>query len=111
MYERFGFGTLDNGKRGLQLFIPGKGDGPSQYTRGGDSHIVRVQVAGEDLQKKLGLQTDAAAAPVMTEAAHAQGRLFTYALPDDFPDGYYQYKYIVEFANTERRMIGDPCTK
>src|SRR5205823_6433140 len=34
-----------------------------------------------------------------------------YALPDGFPPGYYQYKYLVEFESTERRDVGDPCTR
>jgi pullulanase len=111
MYEKFGFGKLPSGKDGFQLFLPTKGPGPSQYTRGSDSNIVKVQVTG-DFQKRLGLQPwDPVTAPVMTESAHPQGRLFTFALPDGFPPGYYQYKYIVDFENTARRWVGDPCTK
>jgi len=111
MFEQFGFGPLPGGKRGLQLFIPGQGAGPAQYTRGSDSGIVRVKVKG-DFQAPLGLPPwDVASAPLMIENAHPQGRLFSYALPAVFPDGYYQYKYLVEFASTETREVGDPCTK
>src|SRR5437870_4490160 len=82
MFEAFGFGKLADGKDGFQLFIPGKGDDIAQYTRGGDSHIRQVQVGG-DFQKQLGLNAwDPATAPLMTETAHPQGRLFSFALPD-----------------------------
>src|SRR6266545_3642338 len=111
MFEQFGFGKLPGGKNGFQLLIPTKGAGEAQYSRGGDSGIVKVRVRG-DFQKAIGLQPwDPVTAPVMTETPHPQGRLFTYALPNNFPDGYYQYKYLVEFSNTERREVGDPCTR
>ena len=29
----------------------------------------------------------------------------------DFPEGYYQYKYVVRFHNGSIRWVGDPCTK
>ena len=48
---------------------------------------------------------------VMVEQPHPSGRLFAYTLPQGFPDGYYQYKYVVQFQNGSVRWVGDPCTK
>src|SRR5258707_518300 len=56
MFEQFGFGKLPGGQDGFQLFIPTKGTGDAQYTRGGDPGIVKVQVKG-DFQTALELQS------------------------------------------------------
>jgi len=46
----------------------------------------------------------------MTLEEHPKGLLYTFSttLPND---GFYQYKYYVEFENGQTRWVNDPCTK
>jgi hypothetical protein len=101
LYESFGAGRQPDGSYGFRLFVPDKAVDPQQYARGGDCKIVEVRVVG-DFQDKVDAgrhNWDYDDGLVMAEQAHAHGRLFTYTLPPQFPDGYYQYKYVVAFRN------------
>jgi 1,4-alpha-glucan branching enzyme len=113
MYEKFGAGRQEDSTYGFRLFVPDNAIDPTQYSRGGSCKIVEVRVVG-DFQKAL----DAARnnwsyddGLVLAEQPHPNGRLFTCTLPASFPDGYYQYKYVVRFQNGTVRWVGDPCTK
>src|SRR4051812_34915357 len=114
MYKAFGFGDLPGGGgKGFQLFIPDNTVDPAQYVRGGPCKITRVKVVG-DFQTRLnpaGSNWDEANGLVMNQGAHPNGLLYAAALPAGFPDGYYQYKYVVSFRNGSVRWIGDPCAK
>src|SRR5438093_6495650 len=113
MYETFGAGRQPDGSYGFRLFVPDNTVDPQQYARGGDCKIIEVRIVG-DLQDQVGAARrnwtydDGL---VMVEQAHPHGRLFAYTLPQQFPDGYYQYKYVVKFQNGSVRWVGDPCTK
>jgi hypothetical protein len=113
MYETFGAGRQPDGTYGFRLFVPDKTVDPQQYVRGGDCKIVEVRVVG-DFQDRIDPgrnNWDYGDGLVMAEQAHPHGRLFAYTLPPQFPDGYYQYKYVVKFQNGSVRWVGDPCTK
>jgi 1,4-alpha-glucan branching enzyme len=113
MYEIFGAGRQPDGSHGFRLFVPDNTVDPQQYVRGGDCKIVEVRIVG-DFQDKIDASRnnwDYGDGLVMAEQAHPHGRLFAYTLPPQFPDGYYQYKYVVRFQNGSVRWVGDPCTK
>jgi pullulanase/glycogen debranching enzyme len=113
MYEAFGFSKWQSGQYGFQLFVPDNAIDPAQYTGGGSPNIASVAVFG-DFQIAAGLSTqnwDPNTPLKMTLQPHPNGLLFTAALPAGFPDGYYQYKYLVTFQDGTLRKVGDPCTK
>src|ERR1700742_167238 len=113
MYEEFGFSRWPDGRLGFKLFVPDNIVDPNQYARGGKCRITGVRVVG-DFQSVIDHASkdwDAAAGLVMTQSAHPNGLLFSATLPGNFPDGYYQYKYVVTFQNGTVRWVGDPCTK
>jgi 1,4-alpha-glucan branching enzyme len=113
MYEKFGAGQQPDGSYGFQLFIPDTAKDPTQYVRGGDSKITEVRVVS-DFQDKVDPRRQNWSYDdglVLSEKPHPNGRLFAYTLPPQFPDGYYQYKYVVTFRNGSIRWVGDPCTK
>jgi 1,4-alpha-glucan branching enzyme len=113
MYETFGAGRQDDGSHGFRLFVPDNAIDPGQYGRGGACKITEVRAVG-DFQQTLDparRNWSYADGLVLTEQPHPHGRLFAATLPPDFPDGYYQYKYVVTFRNGSVRWVGDPCTK
>lgn len=110
MYERFG-AVVDGQQVEFKLFFPDNARDPTQYVRGGLPRIREIRVRG-DFQSRIGGQDwDLASAPLMTKTAHPKGWLFTCALEQALPDGFYQYKYFVTFENDTTRWCGDPCTK
>src|SRR5262249_21376175 len=95
------------------LFVPDNTKDPAQYVRGGDCKITEVRIVG-DFQDRIdpGRQNwNYDDGLVMAEQDHPSGRLFAYTLPEQFPDGYFQYKCVVRFQNGSVRWVGDPCTK
>src|SRR5579871_385371 len=113
MYEQFGVSKGKSGSYAFRLFVPDNIVDPAQYVRGGRSKIAGVRAVG-DFQPMLaagGPGWDFPTGLVLSEEAHPNGRLFVGELPADFPDGYYQYKYVVSFENGTVRWVGDPCTK
>jgi pullulanase len=113
MYETFGFSRWPDNRLGFQLFVPDSAIDATQYTGGDSPRITAVAVVGDFQQAaKLSAQNWDISAPLkMTLQPHPNGLLFTAPLPANFPDGYYQYKYIVTFQNGSVRWVGDPCTK
>ena len=107
MYEAFGFSRWPDGRLGFKLFIPDHAIDSTQYQRGGPSRIVSVRVYGTFQQQAW----DEASALGLSLEPHAHGLLFALPLPPHTADGFYEYKYLVEFENGEVRKIGDPCTK
>jgi pullulanase len=113
MYEQFGFSKSASGDLNFQLFVPDKAIDPSQYTVGDSPRIASVSIFG-DFQPPAGLSTlawDETAPLRMTLEPHPNGLLFKATLPAGFPDGFYQYKYIVTFQNGVIRKVADPCSK
>src|SRR5579872_1900782 len=113
MYETFGFSRWPDGRLGFQLFVPDKAIDPTQYTIGDSPRIASVAIVGDFQQvvKPTARNWDPASALPMTRGTHPNGLLFTAALPAGFPDGFYQYKYLVTFQNGTVRWVGDPCGK
>jgi pullulanase len=111
MYEAFGFSRSPDGRLGFKLFVPDNTVDPTQYTSGDTPKIRDVTIVG-DFQAAIGATNwDLASGLRMTPGSHSNGLVFVAALPDGFPDGYYQYKYVVTFQNGSVRWVGDPCTK
>lgn len=121
MSERFGAWQVgddpDKGAVQFKLFFPDRTKDPSQYEARvgqptyGNPQITQIRVAG-DFMHALGLTDwDWANGPVMTKAGHAKGVVWSYVTPVELPQGFYQYKYFVTFANGTTRKAPDPCTR
>lgn len=110
MYEQFG-ARLQGRQVEFRLFLPDKTVDPAQYVRGGEPKIQEVKLIG-DFQHLLGQQDwDPDDAPIMQRVAHPNGQLYQFSTPQDLTDGFYQYKYFVEFENGTTRFCADPCAK
>ncbi len=109
MYETFGAVVTEPSVE-FRLFLPDAQIDPVQYTRGGSPRIRTVRVVG-DFQPHIGQTAwDQTAGLLLNRQAHPHGWLHTQAIPS-LPDGYYEYKYFVEFENGTTRWCGDPCSK
>ncbi len=110
MYQNFG-PQLDGNKVTFNLFLPDNSIDPSQYKRGGDPLIKSLKIVG-DFQQQIGGQAwDTATAPELELVAHPNGKLYQFKTSSDLPEGFYEYKYFVEFVNGETRYCTDPCSK
>lgn len=94
----------------FRLFFPDNQVDPQQYSRGGNPRITRIRVPGDFQSKIGGVDWDFRTAPLLQKQAHPNGWLYTHRI-DQIPDGFYQYKYFVEFEDGTTRWCGDPCTK
>jgi len=109
MYERFGASVSGRNVR-FQLFFPDTAIDPSQYVRGGTPHIRSIRVLGT-FQSALGeVAWDTAGGVILALGTHPHGLLYS-ATISDLPDGFYEYKYFVEFENRTTRWCGDPCSR
>ena len=110
MYESFGARVVGNQVE-FNLFLPDTRRDSTQYVRGGVPRIRRIHVRG-DFQSQIG-GADWGLEPSfeMAEVGHASGLLYQLSIAVPLPDGYYQYKYFVEFENGTTRWVSDPCTK
>ncbi|MFN8458128.1 MAG: alpha-amylase family glycosyl hydrolase [Anaerolineae bacterium] len=109
MYEGFG-AVVDESSVEFKLFFPDSAVDSTQYGRGGLPQLTSVRVVG-DFQAELGgTAWDFKNAPVMSKQEHPHGWLYSYRIPQ-INDGFYQYKYFVEFENGTTRWCGDPCSK
>ena len=75
-----------------------------------DPKIVSLKVYGSFQLHLTGSPWDHAKALQMTPAPLNEGTLYSCLTPE-LPQGFYEYKYIVEFENGERRIVGDPCAR
>lgn len=108
MYENLG-AVVDAHNVQFRLFLPDVAHDPAQYLRGASPRIAGIRVTGT-FQSHLGQTNwDTPAAPLMTKNVHERGWLYTFNL-SDLPDGFYEYKYFVEFENSTTRWCSDPCT-
>lgn len=106
MYESFG-AVVDGSSVEFRLFIPDNTVDRTQYVRGGPSRISQVRVTGTF---QSGQPWDFENAPVMVKKAHPNGWLYSFAIPE-LQDGFYEYKYFVDFENGTSRWSSDPCSK
>lgn len=113
MYEQFGVHKQPDGAYAFRLFVPDTRIDPTQYRGQSRSFITGVKAVG-NFQRVLnqgGRAWDYPTGLPLIERAHPNGREFIGRLPADFPDGFYEYKYVVSFENGSVRWLGDPCTK
>jgi pullulanase len=109
MYEQFGARVTGRDVT-FRLFFPDNSVDPSQYVRGGIPHISNIRALGT-FQSALGeTNWDISGGVPLTLAAHPHGLLYSATIPD-LPDGFYEYKYFVEFENHTNRWCGDPCSR
>jgi pullulanase len=106
MYENFGAVVTGEAVE-FQLFLPDTSRDPGQYVRGGLPRIRDVRVVG-DFQRDGAWNLDRA--PVLERREHPSGWLYVHRIPQ-VGDGFYQYKYLVDFENGTRRWCTDPCTR
>src|SRR5690242_15749153 len=109
MYELFGAAVIGNTIE-FRLFFPDAAADPTQYSRGGSPKIDSVRVVGSFQGVSGGQDWEVASAPVMQKQAHPKGWLYICRV-SPVPDGFYEYKYYVTFANGVTRWCCDPCTK
>ncbi|HEX9942696.1 MAG TPA: alpha-amylase family glycosyl hydrolase [Thermoanaerobaculia bacterium] len=109
MYEDFG-AVVDGSSVEFRVFFPDAAVDGAQYVRGGTPHIKTLKVAGDFQARTGGTAWDVGNAPVLAREEHPKGWLYKHRL-DEIADGFYQYKYFVEFENGTSRWCGDPCSK
>ncbi|AFL75608.1 alpha-amylase family glycosyl hydrolase [Thiocystis violascens] len=110
MYETFG-AVVQGPRVEFHLFLPDNARDPSQYFRGGSPRIKQIHVRG-DFQDAVGSQNWSLDQTFkMQRLEHPHGWLYKLAIEQDLNDGYYQYKYFVEFENGTQRWVSDPIAK
>jgi pullulanase len=109
MYEQFGARVTDRAVT-FRLFFPDNAVDPSQYDRGGTPHIRSIRALGT-FQSALGeANWDVDGGIPLARGSHVRGELWSATIPE-LPDGFYEYKYFVEFENRTTRWCGDPCSR
>lgn len=109
MYEEFGARAAGRDVA-FRLFFPDNSVDPSQYVRGGKPRISSIRVLGT-FQTALGeTNWDTGGGVALEPAPHTHGVLYSTVIPN-LPDGFYEYKYFVEFENHTQRWCGDPCSR
>jgi 1,4-alpha-glucan branching enzyme len=110
MYEQFG-AVVTGSRVEFRLFFPDNTIDPTQYEAGGLPGITEIRVRGDFQSQIGGTDWDFGSAPVMVKNPHPNGWLFTCAIDQDLPEGFYEYKYFVTFENETTRWCSDPCAK
>jgi pullulanase len=115
LYERFG-GLVDQTIKTVTftLFVPDGERAPSQYEGGGLPRLTGVAVVGSFQNPTTG-QWDLDNPIPMASSSYTdprdgllKGTAYTYSTAP-LPDGFYEYKYRVNFENGSTRYITDPC--
>src|SRR6266511_4420635 len=107
MYEQFGARVTES-RVTFRLFFPDNSIDPSQYDRGGTPHIRNIRVLGTFQSALGGTDWDITGGVALTAGPHTHGVLYSASIPD-LPDGFYEYKFFVEFDNQTTRWCSDPC--
>jgi len=109
MYETFG-AVVKEPKVIFRLFLPDNSRDPNQYSRGGDPHVESIRVIG-DFQQQIGQTSwDYTSGLALKKKHHPKGWLWEASIPN-LADGFYEYKYFVQFENGTSRQCSDPCSK
>ena len=109
MYEGFG-AVVQEPQVTFRLFLPDNTQDPTQYSRGGDPHINSIRAIG-DFQQQIGQTNwDWTSGLALTKKPHPKGWLWEASVPR-LIDGFYEYKYFVQFEDGTSRQCGDPCSK
>jgi pullulanase len=115
MYENFGCSVDQKAKTAtFKLFFPDGEGAPDQYEGGGLPRVVKVSVVGS-FQDPIRRRWNTDPPIPMTRAdyrdgpgASYKGQVYSYTTPP-LPDGFYEYKYLVEFPSERPRYLTDPC--
>ena len=109
MYEDFG-AVVQEPNVTFRVFLPDNNRDPNQYSRGGDPHISSIRAIG-DFQQQIGQTNwDYTSGLALKKKPHPKGWLWETAATR-LVDGFYEYKYFVQFENGTSRLCGDPCSK
>lgn len=109
MYEDFGARVNGNAVQ-FRLFLPDSEQDASQYQRGGSPKIANIRVTGT-FQSMFGQSDwDVETAPLLVRSLHPNGWLYTFDIPH-LQDGFYEFKYFVQFENQTTRWCSDPCSR
>src|SRR5258708_2363101 len=109
MYENFGAVVTDSFVR-FSVFFPDNLVDPTQYQRGSLPNIATLRATGDFQSAGGGQDWDHLNGPILVKQSHPKGWVYT-AVVDGLADGFYQYKYFVEFADGTTRWCGDPCSR
>jgi pullulanase len=115
MYESFGAyvpaSPGPNGKTTVEfrVFFPSA----SAYVAAGQPRIKQISVHGSfqspPWDKTTAIVLKAGSYPPPPSPGPAVGTLFSASVA--LPDGYYEYKYLVEFDDGQKRTLSDPCAR
>lgn len=94
-----------NGRVEFKLFFP-------KFDSGHDPQIASIRVAG-DFQNQISPNADwdFASGFEMKQNKVPEGVIWSYRTDKELKSEYYQYKYLVTFANGSSRIVSDPCTR
>ncbi len=109
MYESFG-AVVKESSVTFKVFFPDNTIDPNQYERGDLPHIKHLRVTGTFQSEIKGVNWDFEHAPTLTKHAGKKGWIYEHHITH-LNDGFYEYKYFVEFENGTSRWCSDPCTK
>src|ERR1700754_2829037 len=114
MYELFG-GTVDQAKKTVtfRLFFPDGEQAPEQYDGGGVPRIKAVSVGGSFQIPAWDMSAPGVMASYLYKdpvSKLVKGVLYSCEV-GPLPDGFYEYKYLIEFDNAMPRRVTDPCAK
>lgn len=82
------------------------------FPSGFDPQVDEIRVAG-DFQEAIGGQNWDFPGGVLLakDTSRTEGTFWTARTGQPVEAGFYQYKYLMKFANGERRIVSDPCAR
>ncbi len=113
MYEQFG-GLVNQDAKTVtfKLFYPDAGKTPTQYEGGGLPRIRKASVVGS-FQNPATKNWDVSAPVPLVATDYSDGSLIKGTVSSHttapLPDGFYEYKYLIEFEDGRTKYITDPC--
>ena len=109
MYESFG-AVAEEPKVTFRLFLPDNSRDSNQYSRGDDPHIISIRVIGDFQQQIEQTNWDYTSGLTLNKKPHPKGWLWEASIPN-LSDGFYEYKYFVQFENGTTRKCSNPYSK
>jgi len=109
MYESFG-AVAEKPKVTFRLFLPDNSRDSNQYSRADDPHIISIRVIGDFQQQIEQTNWDYTSGLTLNKKPHPKGWLWEASIPN-LSDGFYEYKYFVQFENGTTRKCSNPCSK
>src|SRR4051794_6047315 len=117
MYEQFG-GLVDQIAKTVtfKIFIPDGERAPAQYEGGGLPRLTDVFAVGSfqnPATRAWSIASPIRMIPtdyVEPSTGLPKGTVYSHTTAP-LPDGFYVYKYLVDFENSDPRFITDPCAR